>query len=59
MHYFVKVCVKKIAKNMSFSKISKSIYNSIYYLKTMVTNLFYSTFKGPNVNEIVSYFVHL
>jgi hypothetical protein len=43
---------------MSFSKFSKFIYKS-FTTQKQCYKFFYITFKGPNVNEIISYFENL
>jgi hypothetical protein len=43
---------------MSYSKFTKSIYKSFYYLKNGY-KFFYITFESSNVNETISYSGHL
>jgi len=58
LHYFVKVCVKNLSKNVIF-KVFQVYLKIILLLKNNGYNSFYITFEGPNVNEIISYFEHL
>jgi hypothetical protein len=57
LYYFVKVCVKTLPKICQKYVIFK-VFQVHLLLKDRGYKLFYTTFEGLNVNEIISYFGH-
>jgi hypothetical protein len=58
LYYFVKVCVKKFQKNVIF-KVFQIHLQILLLFKNNGYKSFYTTFEGPNVNGIISYFKNL
>jgi hypothetical protein len=61
-YYFVNVYVKILAKNVIFKvfEVHLQVFLQVLLLlKNSGYKSFYSTFEGPNANEIISYFGYL
>jgi hypothetical protein len=59
MYCFIKVCVKNLPKICHFHLVFQVHLQVHLLLTSKGYKLFYTTFEGPNVNEIISYFGHL
>jgi hypothetical protein len=57
-NYFVKVCVQNLPKICHFQSFPSPITSPFIVLQQWL-HVYYTTFEGPNVNEIISYFGHL
>jgi hypothetical protein len=55
LYYFVEVCVKFFPKICHFQSFP-SPFTSLFMIKNNGYKFLYITFKGPNVNELISYF---
>jgi hypothetical protein len=57
-YYFVKVCIKLFPKNVIF-KVFQIHFQVFLLLRSYGYKNIYTTFEGPNVNKIISYFENL